>query len=241
MRNLITTIAGRKGTGKSTLVRELIEESQRVLVFDTASEYDDEGGKTPKLRCEIIDGWEEGVRAVAACGKRSRFRLALRAMPDECMDMLEVAFEIPGTLVVVEEAPWYQSPQNLPRPLARLVLQGRHRGIDQIYTTQRAALVHRNITSQSDLIVSFAQVEPLDVDYLNRIGGNGDFGLRAAALDPESYQVVVHGDLSRCPLPIMERIADVEPAETLDENALDSATDDEAESTTDEQEHDEPA
>jgi len=199
--NLIVTVMGMKGSGKTTLVRELVAERRKVLIIDTACDY------SPKRDgVTVFHEWEAGLRALAETPKLSRYRYALRGLPDECLDYLRVAFELPGVLVVLEEAPYYCSPAKLPAEVARLVLQGRHRSIDQVYVTQRPSLVHRNVTAQSDILVSFAQHEPRDLKYLEQVAG-AEFAERVQGL--RDFQVAVHftgNARARCPLPILARL-----------------------------------
>lgn len=162
MQNTIASVFGRKGSGKSTLVLEITREFRRVLVLDYLGEYGAAEGFT------VCEGFEACVNALVRWAHRPRFALSLRVDEvHEALALLTVAWEIEGGfLLVVEESSWLCSPSSLPRELAKFVRMGRHREVSQLYVAQRPAMVHRDVTSQSDVIVSFQQHEKRDIAFL---------------------------------------------------------------------------
>jgi len=159
--NTIGTVVGRKGCGKTTLVLEIMREHKRVAVLDYLGEYDARHGFT------VHEGLAASVTALARWAGKPRFALSLRVDEQhEALAVLKVAWEMRAFLLVIEEASWLCSPSYLPRELAKLVRMGRHREISQLYVAQRPAMVHRDVTSQSDWIVSFQQHETRDVKFL---------------------------------------------------------------------------
>lgn len=202
MQNVVISVFGKKGSGKSTLVKEIVDESPRVIVFDTMGEYDSKRDK-PITNCEAA------LMELARIQNERRFRVILHLEEDEdTFAAMRVAFDVgkPGkhnTLLVVEETSFYCSPSYLPPELARFVRYGRHRGIDQIYVSRRPAEIHRDLTAQSDLVVSFKQHEPADVDYLRKI-----MGPEADQLPHlKKYAILVSGEIDLAPLPVLERVA----------------------------------
>jgi len=198
--NLIITILGRKGSGKSTLTRELIAERPRVIILDAVGEYPDEQGYPPKT--EVVWGIDDCLNALEETEDRDKFRLSLRCYQrEEDLDLLDACFETKDCLVVVEETWRLCTPYEIPDPLSKLVRFGRHHRIDQIYVSQRGSSIHRDLTAQSDLIVSFQQHEPRDVMYLRSLG---DANESVRTLPP--FKVICIGDIDRAPVPILERI-----------------------------------
>jgi hypothetical protein len=166
MQNLIVTVLGRKGCGKSTLVREITREWKRVVILDYLGEYGSGIGAT------VHEGLRASVAALVHWSPRPRFCCSLRVDDlDDALDVLEVAGAMRDYLLVVEEASWICSASHIPSQVARLVRYGRHHGISQLYVAQRPTMVHRDVTSQSDVIVSFQQHEQRDVAYLSSILG----------------------------------------------------------------------
>lgn len=176
-RNTITTIVGRKGCGKSTLVRELIAGERRLVIFDTLGEYGERDQVT------IASGFAEGMAALQAAGRSDQFRISLRLEEDRhAHAAARVLWEFRRVLIVVEEASAYLRPSHLPAPFKKLVRMGRHRGISQIYVAQRPAMLNRDVTSQSDVIVTFQQHGSRDLEYLRDVFG--DEAELARALEP---------------------------------------------------------
>lgn len=121
--NLVISVFGRKGSGKSFLVREIVAEHDRVFYLDSMGEADEAQG------FKVVHGREECVAAMMEVRNAKRFRLSLR-MDDtaELIELADLAFEIPDHLIVVEETSFYCSPSYLPPQISKLVRYGRHRG-----------------------------------------------------------------------------------------------------------------
>ncbi len=197
MQNYVISVFGRKGCGKSTLVKEIVDEAPRVIVFDTMGEY-------TRKRDHPVESFELAMMELGRIQHKNRFRLVLRLVDNEdALAAMRVAFDVGDCLFVVEETSFYCSPSYLPPELAQFVRYGRHRGIDQIYVSRRPAEIHRDLTAQSDLIVSFQQREPADIEYLRRsMGPEAD---RLPQL--KKFSIMVSGEVSGAPLPILERLA----------------------------------
>lgn len=196
-RNVIGTILGPKGCGKSTLVREIVREQARVVVLDYVGEY----GRD--LACDPCWGFADCVEALRWASHSGTFRLSLRDLYDQDrLDVLELLFELTEHLLVIEEAHTLCSPSDLPGPLKRLVAIGRHRRISQLYVTQRPSMVNRLVTSQSDWLVAFHQEEPRDVQYLvARFGVEFE---RVRELPP--YEFILGGDARQAPRAVRARL-----------------------------------
>lgn len=191
--NYVISVFGHKGSGKSTLVKELVEEHDRVIIFDTMGEY--EGA---------IEDFSEAVRELGRVQDARRFRVAIRLPEDyDALEAMEVAYDVTDCLVVFEEVSFYCSPSSMPTILKKFVRYGRHRQISQIYVSRRPAEINRDLTAQSDLIVSFRQHEPNDVDYLRKLMGPDADKLPRLG----KYRIIASGDVASAPLPIVERLA----------------------------------
>lgn len=201
MDNTVIFLCGRKGSGKSSLGKRIARDAPRVLALDTVGEFREADGAT------IIDGRDESIRAILAHYKEPKFFLALRApQTDEMLDIMRMCYEVPDHLLYVEETSWYCTPSQVPDELAQIVRYGRHRRISQLYVARRPSEIHRDLTAQADLVVSFNQSEPRDLAYLQARVGEDVSWIR----DPprgtlEKYRVAVWGDESKIPLAVMEQ------------------------------------
>ena len=164
--NTVIFVAGRKGSGKSTLVREISHEFPRVVALDSLGEYD------TRERFQVLDGPQEIAEGMLRVEGAQTFRVSLRADDTETLlRALDLVYEMPGVLVIVEETSLYCSPSHLPPEISRLVRYGRHRDISQVYVARRPSEIHRDLTAQADVIVSFVQHEQRDVAYLRAVAG----------------------------------------------------------------------
>lgn len=201
--NLVLSIFGRKGSGKSTIVREIVVEHDRVYYLDSMGEADASSG------FEVVHGMEACVSAIMGTRGKKKFRLSLRMDDTEelitLLDLIyEVAETLPGCLVVVEETSFYCSPSFLPSEISKLVRYGRHRGIDQVYIARRPSEIHRDLTAQSDLIVTFAMHEPRDLAYLAQIAPTREEAERVRNLP--KWKVAAWGDMDRVPLAVLAQM-----------------------------------
>lgn len=205
MQNLIVSVFGRKGCGKTTLVKEIVDDSPRVIVFDTLGEY-------ARKKDKIFDTFESAAVELGRVQHERRFRVIIQLVEEEdALAAMRVAYGVPKSLIVVEETSFYCSPSYLPPELAKFVRYGRHREISQVYVSRRPAEIHRDLTAQSDIIVSFQQREPADVDYLKKT--MGPVAERLPHL--KKYEIIATGEVRDAPLPILERLAKQESRESV--------------------------
>jgi len=193
--NTILAIFGRKGSGKTELTRKIIKEHPRVFAFDTLAEYE--------KGFRVCEGKQACIDAMLDVKDKRSYRVALRCIElEDNLALLDLAYEFPRSLVVVEETSLYARPTYLPNEIARLVRYGRHREIDQIYIARRPSEVHRDLTAQADLVVSFEQREPRDVKYLRDVAG--EEAERVQMLP--KYKVLAFGDLEKMPIAVSEQL-----------------------------------
>lgn len=140
-------VVGMTGSGKSTLVKQLIRPRKRVIVFDPQGEYSREGLATRAaslrdLLGEMQAGWASGFRlSYEPTGGYEAEQLHLLAM---LLFRVQAKYEagVPGappiTLVVEEmdlSFPSYALPANQ-RGMQAMCNQGRHYGISCFGVTQ---------------------------------------------------------------------------------------------------------
>lgn len=216
--NTVTVVLGKKGSGKSTLVGEIIQDEPRVWVIDSLAEYGKERG------LEVCSEWEECVSAIEDSPSRSKFQISIRLLhEDDNLDMIDLCYDAAGdinarghnSLLVIEETSLYVAPTTLPDEIAQLIRYGRHRQLDLVFVSRRSAELHRDLTANADVLVTFRTTEPRDLQYLSAyftpeeiekiktlrvwdVNGPPD------QLPPE---IAVSGDLSKAPAPILSRLS----------------------------------
>lgn len=170
MNNIIITVFGKKGTGKSYFVKNRIFPFfNRVIIFDTQGEYtapkDIKSFLASKL--EYVDNLDELLELLYDKDywvDKDEFYIVVRMRkPDEIIEALEEIFELGLMTVIVEEIHLIESRRK--DILNDLYFLGRHAQVNIIGTAQRFSSVTRNLTSQSDIIASFKQTEQTDIKF----------------------------------------------------------------------------
>jgi hypothetical protein len=198
-----TAVYGRRGSGKSTLVKGLIRHCRRLVVFDPMGEYARlpgfRGAATVReIQAGLARAWDRGFR-LALVPERNH-EMALHALSD-LLWKVQVQYDAGRddrkiTLVVEEMNLGF--PNRPTRPgrdaFQRLILQGRHRGIEIIGVTQRPALVSPNFRSNTAESYFFALEDEADINIVMRKIGRA----RAAeyrALPNHTYLHVAGGQV----------------------------------------------
>lgn len=191
--NWIASFFGRKGSGKSFLGKEVAREEPRVIAIDSLGEYDE---------MNVVTGYQECIKAMVAAEHLSEFKLALRTYSlEEDLELIDLVFRMHHLTLMVEETSRYVSSASLPLPFEQLVRYGRHSAINQVYIARRPSEIHRDLTAQSDVIVSFVQHERRDVEYLRSFMGDAANGVSSL----KQYEALVYGEDIKMPWPVFRR------------------------------------
>jgi len=182
-RNIIVGIAGRRGSGKSTIARKILERCERLLIYDAMGEH----GWIPNL----LESFEDLERFFGWVSLREKF--AGRYVPHgdlvgEFSEFAWLVYEQGDLMLGVEEIPMLCSPGALPPDLDRLVRLGRHKGVSIVYTAQRLTEVARRLTAATDVFVMFSNTEPRDLAGLSERCGTA-VARRVAALSRHGYLI----------------------------------------------------
>jgi len=151
-------VFAKRGAGKSTLVRSLIRQESRLIVYDYMHEYT--GGALDYLP-----------------GQRFRYLARLAGKARGNVELLAgLAMDAGNCLIVLEEVDRYAEVNKpLPEPLSELVEQGRHKGAGVLFVTRRPSRVHRDLTAQCDAMLIGPMTEPRDIAYFREyIGESAD-------------------------------------------------------------------
>jgi len=163
--NQIVGVVGRKGSGKSTRCRTLVRYAPRVLAWDPMADFID---VLPDSFVGVDDDLYDYFNEVSAEHLRT---FACSVVPDDDLEnqfelICELAYDYGSMLLVVEEAPLVCRSNYLPPMFGKIVRTGRHRGLDLLWTAQRAGEVSRALTSATDFWIFHSQTEPRDLDAI---------------------------------------------------------------------------
>lgn len=162
VQNQIVGIVGRKGTGKSSYLRELLRHCPRFLVFDVMAEHAWQGGNKLESSAQLAQflTWSREQEKFAGC------YVPDGALDEEIEEVARLVYGRGHMCFACEEVPLYTQPGYMPPLLGKLVRTGRHRHIDIAWTAQRAAEVPKTLTALTDVWILFSQVEPRDLSAL---------------------------------------------------------------------------
>jgi hypothetical protein len=142
MKNRLISVIGRKGSGKSVAATRVMANCPRIVLFDVMGEHD----WCPNP-LESIEELEEGLRDMHN-GGGSRARFALRFLPStfaEIEPFAEMMRRCSNVTVLFEETPGWTSASSMPESFERLVLTGRHKAINMVFTGQRFSEMSRTL------------------------------------------------------------------------------------------------
>jgi hypothetical protein len=190
-----TLVLGRKRSGKTSLVRELVSSSldgaspttpTRVLVVDFHGEYGDL--LTP------VRSHEEFEQVIADSDGAWRIAyhndsLSLERKGGDSPEydyLVRACYEMGNCVLVNEETGWICDPHRIPLDLERAIKFGGHRILNLILLLQRAPDVHILVRSEASEVYAFSTQEPGDLEYLAKRCGD-EVARIAATLPPHRY------------------------------------------------------
>jgi len=155
--NYIIGVLGKKGSGKSYLVKQMLRHIDRYIVIDPMGEYDG---------CFIAESYEELYEYLGGFHS-GKFGIACRFENDDELELLwDLSNEINDYTLIVEEADMFAHSNDVHPALLNRLKHGRHKGRSTIWISRSPFEIHRYLTRQTDLMICFLQTEPRDVKYL---------------------------------------------------------------------------
>lgn len=176
----IQLVIGKRGSGKSWLVKFLTRDMNRLIVYDIMSEYTDG---------VIFDDTE--IRGLMYFWReiyKQNFRIIYRPMQTkaELIWIAEAVFALGDVTFVVEEIDSICTANDMPEPMQAIIQRGRHRNIELIGVTPAPFGIHRDLTRQAKDIYVFKTNEPRDVLYLRQLLGES-IEEKLTALEPFQF------------------------------------------------------
>jgi len=185
MNNYIIGIMGKKGSGKSNLIKKyMLKNMVRYIIIDTLYEYEDD--RIFYNIDELYDYLKEN--------KDRAFKIIFR--PENDND-IEILFQISKTInnytLVIEEVDFYADTFHINENLLYNIKYGRHFGRNIIWVSRSPYEINRFLTRQTDLLIVFKQTEPRDIEYLNKYKFDKNIQLLG------KYEYAISGDLNVFP------------------------------------------
>jgi hypothetical protein len=167
LQNRIVQVAGRKGSGKSTLTREILQHSRRLFIFDTMGEH----SWVPDQFTALDEACYYIANAGAECDAQFIGSFTPEGASENSLDtsfaeICTAVYESGNMSLAVEELPMLSKPQFNPPAFDRVIRLGRHRSLNVLCTEQRLSEVPRRVTAASDMFVLFSHTEPRDLDAI---------------------------------------------------------------------------
>jgi len=165
--NRIVAIAGRKGSGKSTLTREILIHARRRFIFDTVADHTwvpDQFSNVAEAHSYIFErGQSEGEFAGSFIPEDA----GEKSLDVDFGEISIAVFDAGNMTLAVEELPMMSEPNYVPPAFNRLIRLGRHRSVNILYTGQRLSECPRRVTAATDVFVLFSHTEPRDLDAIS--------------------------------------------------------------------------
>lgn len=177
----MAVVLGRRGEGKSTLVKSWLRAWRRVLIIDPKREYPGKAHTSlATLHAAIRDG-ERFVLSYQPAGLVDREHL-------EAVDIAaQMALTYGDMLMVIEEAGRYtQSGKSICPQVRLLISEGRHHEVAVAAVSQRAASIGKDIIESADTLYLFHTHGEGSISYLASTIG-ADAAAELGALTPGHY------------------------------------------------------
>jgi len=162
----ITLVIGKRGSGKSFLVKHLIRDARRLVIYDVMTEYKHGVCFGPEDLQECLAFWNRVYRG--------GFHIIYRPLRvrDEIEWISKGVYVLGDLTFVVEEIDAVCTAWVMPEYLEFIVQRGRHKNIELIGVTPAPFGINRDLTRQAKRICVFNTNEPKDLQYLSALLGS---------------------------------------------------------------------
>lgn len=190
---MLITVFGKRGSGKTTVIRDMIKDQKKpVVIIDVLGNFDPEADKIQEKKNPNNKKWVFCQNTPDAIDEIANYVDNPKSHPgvivvqdgniDRCTDFISSAlWKIEGGTLIIDEcdairiadAPCFNE----------LIRYGRNKGIDLITGCRRPAELDKNITAGADVIYCFTTHEIRDIDYF-RVKFGDDLANTLPSLPP---------------------------------------------------------
>ncbi|MBD3196326.1 MAG: AAA family ATPase [Candidatus Lokiarchaeota archaeon] len=155
----ILMIIGRRGSGKTTLAKKIIDELSNCVILDFFNEYESE--------IEIYDSEEFIDYVIEQKGINKKFVSKIND-DDENMYVSDFSYQVGDTTIIFEEVFRFCNRHYIAPELQRITFYGRHKNVKSIIIGQRPAQINRDILSQADSFIFFKLTDSRDLNFIEQ-------------------------------------------------------------------------
>jgi hypothetical protein len=163
--NRIVGVAGRKGSGKSTKAKEILQQCNRLFIYDTMGEH--------RWIPDRFTDLESATMYLMESHCYSTFMGSIVPESDdesaEFSEICDLVYEQGNMCFAVEEVAMLDCSANYAPPkFKRIMRLGRHQNLDVLYTTQRLEECPVALRSATDVFVLLSHTDPLALEAISK-------------------------------------------------------------------------
>jgi len=176
----IILVIGKRGSGKSYLVKQMIKAETRLVIYDIMSEYNDVVVFESERKEQLAWFWKKFYR--------TNFRIAYRPIsPKTEIDWIaQLVYSLGDMTFVCEEIDSFCTTYDMPEIFSAIIQRGRHKNITLMGVTPAPFGINRDLTRQAKEIYIFNTNEPRDLQYISQLLGS-ETAKKIPQLDLYSY------------------------------------------------------
>jgi len=174
LKRKIIGVFGIQGMGKTTYIKQITKDLDRVIYVDTLEEFNFTTITTPKNLIEYLkDRIKFKVEYVniddSDIDALEKVCIVLKAYIQEMLKKYNIDIDI---TLVVDEVDIYSNSHFIAHHFSEVIRRGRHYNTNLIYATRRPHEAPRLATSQSNVFVIFKTIEPTDINFFKSFIGD---------------------------------------------------------------------
>jgi len=185
-------IVGKKRKGKTYLAKLILQHGGQFVVIDPDDEYRDIAEPDQYFDDMPVDTVIMGLTELRREGMPIR-AVIVPMQEDEPFILDELSrwvLDSGNITLAVDEAHDFVSARSIPDGFRKLARKGAKRGCRVVAISQRHVDVNTSFFSQCDLLVSFQQLLPRDIEYIERYSGLPDLRELLTNLKRGEYIVI---------------------------------------------------